>query len=260
MNVLSLDVAIGAVVSSLFFSEIFDVAISHNTLTALAITVWIIYTLDHLRDAKIIPKPAATVRHSFHQNNFRVLIAIVFAFLVLDMIIVFFFIPHVVIVYGFCLGLLVLLYLVFQHNFKFLKEFFVACLYTSGIILPSVAGHGLEVPAVTYIFIGQFCLTALVNLLLFSLFDFEQDRHHEQNSFVTWFGRESTRRLIWALITINISASLFLFVLDNKAAIIFILMNAVLLSILCFERSLRANNYYRMIGDAIFFVPMLYFL
>jgi 4-hydroxybenzoate polyprenyltransferase len=260
INILSLDVAAGAVVSSLFFSEILGVAISSYTLAVLAITVWIIYTVDHLRDAMIIAKPASTPRHSFHQKNFRILIICVFTLLFIDAVIIYFFVPWRVIIYGSCLGVLVLFYLVFQRKFKFLKEFLVACLYTSGVVLPSFSLIGWDLTPLTFILTAQFCVTALINLLLFSLIDFEQDRQHAQNSFVTRFGRQRTRSAIWVLGTISICTSVFVSTVDSRSAIILILMNVVLLVILIFEKRFNANNYYRIIGDAIFFIPMLYLL
>ena len=260
INILSLDVAAGAVVGALFFSEIFGVAISSYTLAVLAITVWIIYTVDHLRDAMVIPTPASTPRHSFHQTNFRILNICVLTLLFIDAIIIYSFVSVEVILYGSCLGLLVLSYLVFQRRCKFLKEFFVACLYTGGIVLPSVALHGWDIAPLTFILTAQFCITALVNLLLFSLIDFEQDREHAQSSFVTRFGRQSTRIAIWTLTSINICTSVFVFMSEPRHATIFILMNIVLLAILVFEKYAKANTYYRIIGDAIFFIPLLFML
>jgi hypothetical protein len=260
INILSLDVAAGSVVGALFFSEIFGVVISPYTLAVLAITVWIIYTVDHLRDAMIIPKPASTLRHSFHQNNFRMLIVTVLSVLFVDAVIIYFFISLKVIIYGSCLGILVLSYLVFQRKCKFLKEFFVACLYTGGIVLPSVALNGWDFSPLTFILAAQFCITALVNLLLFSLIDFDRDREHAQSSFVTRFGQQPTRVAIWVLTSVNICTSVFVFTSDPTRAIIFILMNTVLLVILVFEKHVKANTYYRMIGDAIFFIPLLYLL
>jgi hypothetical protein len=260
INILSLDVAAGAGVGALFFSRIFGVTISPYTLAVLAISVWIIYTVDHLRDAMVIPKPASTPRHSFHQKNFRILMICVLSLLFVDTVIIYAFVPLRVIIYGSCLGLLVLSYLVFQRKCKYLKEFFVACLYTGGILLPSVALHGWHFTPVSFILTAQFCITALVNLLLFSLIDFEQDREHAQSSFVTRFGKQSTRMAIWVLAFINICTSVFVFTLYPRCAAIFILMNIVLLIILVSEKHVKATTYYRIIGDAIFFIPLLYLL
>jgi hypothetical protein len=71
MNILSLDVVAGAVAGALFFGEILQVQLSFSVLTALGLTVWIIYTLDHLRDAKQILNVASTDRHRFHQEHFK---------------------------------------------------------------------------------------------------------------------------------------------------------------------------------------------
>ena len=68
LNTLSLDVSIGAVISAMFFAEVLQVKILPYGLATLALTVWIIYTIDHLRDARAIGTKASTARHLFHQH------------------------------------------------------------------------------------------------------------------------------------------------------------------------------------------------
>lgn len=259
INIISIDVVAGSVISSLFFAKIFNVAVSPYVLGALALTVWIIYTIDHLRDATLIPKLASTDRHRFHQIHFTtILIILVFAIL-LDLVMVWY-IPDRILTLGFVLGLWVMIYLVFQRYLRFLKEVFVAYLYTGGILLPSLAMEQWEGQPAHYFFIMVFCVTALINLLLFSLFDYEHDRSHRQQSFVTWFGPGYTRKGILFLGLLNILICAGLWSFNFQVAIIFILMNMMLMAILLFQKHFVANNYYRIMGDAVFFIPIFYLL
>ena len=52
INILSIDVAIGAVVNARFFAHLFGVPILHQGLISLGLAIWIIYTTDHLLDEK----------------------------------------------------------------------------------------------------------------------------------------------------------------------------------------------------------------
>lgn len=259
INILSLDVMAGAVICSIFFADIFQTYVRYDTLLTLGLTVWIIYTIDHLRDAMLIPTPASTDRHRFHQRYFKAIFAALVVALIADFVMVWF-VPTDVLLYGFVLWFLVLLYLVFQRYLKFLKEFFVACLYTMGVLLPSIATMSGVLHPVHFVLIGKFFITALMNLLLFSLFDQTQDRKQQQHSFVTWFGASSTKAGILFLGSFNILTGLWLWSFDWRVAAIFIAMNAMLLTILLLQKHLLSNNYYRILGDAVFLIPLFYLL
>jgi hypothetical protein len=259
INILSLDVVAGAMISALFFARIFDVSVSLYELLALALTVWIIYTLDHLRDARSIPKIASTDRHRFHQKYFRVILTILLMVLLVDFALIWF-VPRSVLMAGLALWLVVLIYLAFQRYLKFLKEFFVACLYTAGVLLPSLAMLTAHLQPLHFLLMGKFFITALMNLLLFSLYDYKEDRNQQQHSFVTWFGPASTRYGILFLGLMNILSGLWIWVFNPGVALIFISMNLMLLAILLFQKHLLENNYFRILGDAVFFIPLLYLL
>lgn len=258
-NILSLDVVAGAVVSALFFEKLLKVAPPVNSIAALALTVWIIYTLDHLRDAMTIPKVATTDRHRFHQEHFRKILGALIAVAILDLILIGSLSAQMLRA-GVGLGLVVLVYLVLQRYLKFLKEFFVACLYTAGIVLPSLSIAHPDILPIHYLIFGKFFITALMNLLLFSLFDFHEDQHQKQHSFVTWFGPGSTQVGIVLLACLNIASGFCVWAFDSQVAMVFILMNLVLLTVLFIGRRLIANNYYRILGDAVFLIPGLYLL
>ena len=259
INILSLDVVAGAVISALFFARIFEVHISNHVLAALAVTVWIIYTIDHLRDAESIAAPASTDRHRFHQQHFKAIAAIVVSMIALNVVLLIF-LPREILLAGAVLGIVVFFYLVFQRYLKFLKEIFVACLYTAGVMLPSLP-YALDILLpVHYLIIGKFVITALMNLLLFSLFDLRVDRNQRQHSFVTWFGTRSTRYGILFLALVNVCGGIWLWRFDLQVTAIFVTMNILLVAILALRRSLVHHNYYRILGDAVFFIPAFYLL
>jgi hypothetical protein len=258
-NILSLDIASGAVICALFFARLLNVSILPYGLIALALTVWAIYTADHLRDAKNIGKSAASERHRFHQQYFKTLFVLAILAIAADAVIILF-IRKEVLNWGVMLAALVLVYLGAQRYLKFLKELVIALLYTGGVLLPSLAVTAVSINGFHAALIAQFALIAFTNLLIFSWFDSEADVEDRQNSFVTVFGRPFTAQCIWLLLSVNLATGVVLWFVgaDGAAVATVMSMNAVLIFIFAFRH--RLQHYYRLPGDAVFFIPLIYLL
>ncbi|WP_276367789.1 hypothetical protein [Chryseolinea sp. H1M3-3] len=261
INILSLDIVAGAVISALFFAKIFDVNVRVYGLIALGLTVWIIYTVDHLRDAKKIRHPASTKRHRFHQRNFTALIFFLCLAMVIDAITIFF-IRQQVLQLGLILLIGVIIYLVVQRSLRFLKEFVIAGLYTCGILILSLSLTSIEVSGPHYFHILQFGLIAWINLVLFSWFDQHYDQKDEQNSFVTVAGDRITGFFLYGLCIFNYLLAVIHSMLwgFNIPVIILLMMNTVLFLIFFFREFLAQNDLYRLIGDAVFLLPIIFLI
>ena len=259
VNVISLDVVGGAIASALFFAELMHVRILPYGLIALALTVWIIYTADHLRDAKTIKHDASTYRHRFHQQHFKTLMTITIVVIVIDSIIILF-MRKTVFEWGLVLAVIVVGYLIIQQYLRILKELFVAILYTSGVLLPSLAVTSLEFIPLSVIV--QFALIAWINLLLFSWFDYEQDLADGQVSFATLAGKHLTAGFIVILTVIQLVVSVVNWI-DNFYRVpttLFVLMNLVLVIVFIGFKKPGRNDSFRWLGDAVFFIPGIYLL
>jgi hypothetical protein len=261
INILSLDTVAGAVVSALFFAKLLNVHILAYGLLALALTVWIIYTADHLRDARVIQRPASSERHRFHQQHFKLLFRLTLIAFVMDVAMIFF-MRKPVLEWGIALSFAVALYLVLQRYLKFIKEIFIAALYTCGVLLPSIAVSTSRLTPLQMLLIVQFFLVALLNLLLFSWFDKDTDRSDGQHSFVTILGEPLTVKTIWSIATINFFAGIFIYHYggSRELELIFCFMTMLLLLIFLFSRYLYQNNVYRILGDAVFLILIVYLL
>ena len=179
INILSLDVAAGAVICALFFAKIFDVVILPYGIISLGLTVWTIYTADHLIDARKVKQPASTERHRFHQRYFKTLFGLLVIAAIIDASQLFF-IRKTVFVVGLALAFIIVIYFLLQRNLRFLKELIGALLYTGGVLLIPWSVKNTSYDSAQLILITQFVITALINLLLFSWFDKSQDErdHH----------------------------------------------------------------------------------
>ncbi len=261
VNILSIDIVAGAVISALFFSKLLLVQVKIYGLVALALTVWIIYTIDHLRDARRIRHPASTLRHRFHQENYRTLLFVLYAAIVIDAATILF-IRRQVFEWGLVLSAIVLFYLMIHRSLRFLKELFIASLYTAGILLLSITTTPVQTGMMHYLLILQFGSIAWANLVLFSWFDHAFDQQDDQNSFVTILGRRTTEILLIALFTLNFILAIIQLNLTAPIMAVFTLiaMNSVLLSIFLFRKVLESDELYRPIGDAIFMLPVFFLI
>lgn len=223
----------------------------------MALTVWIIYTVDHLLDAKKVKTSASTPRHRFHQQHFNVLSRVVVLGVVANAVIVFF-LRESVFYGGIVLALIVTAYL-FVHRFvRFPKEFFIATLYTGGVLLPAIAMTVESMHEWPWIIIIQFALIALLNLVIFSWYDVANDRRDGNTSFVTLIGEKRSSLFIWTLLVINFILSVFS--APTGATVTITVMNTVLLIIFAGTPFFSKDDRYRLIGDAIFFIPLIYVL
>ncbi|HEX6224384.1 MAG TPA: hypothetical protein VFZ52_08240 [Chryseolinea sp.] len=261
INTLSLDIAAGAVVSAQLFARIFNVQIKTYGLMALGLTVWIIYTLDHLRDAKKIKHSASTERHRFHQQNFKVLVCFLVIAVLVDALTIFF-IRRQVLAWGLVLWAIVVLYLTVQQFLRFLKEFFIAGLYTWGVLLLSITVTSIDLGVHHTLLIVQFAIAAWINLVLFSWFDHVFDERDEQNSFVTIMGNRTTIFFLYGLFAASALITLVQVMVFTISGPVMILafMIIILLIIFLLRRSLAKNDLYRLLGDAVFLMPAIYLI
>lgn len=261
INILSIDIVAGAIICALFFAKIFQVQIKTYGLLALGLTVWIIYTVDHLRDAKKIKHHASTQRHRFHQQHFHTLMWLVGLAMVLDTFTIFF-IRRQVFEWGLILSAIVMLYLIAQHSLRFLKELFIASLYTCGVLILSATITAIEVDLVHQLLILQFGFIAWINLVLFSWFDQVFDLRDEQNSFVTTVGERATRLFLCGLFGFNflLTAIQIIFHGPLTPVLILLMMNTILFLIFIWRTALAKNDLYRLIGDAVFLFPVFFLL
>lgn len=261
LNILSIDVAIGAIVCGYFFSRIAEVTLRPAGLATLGLSVWIIYTTDHLVDALSLKGLASTARHRYHQLHFWELIIAEMLALVAVGILLFFIRPEVFLG-GAVLLALVGIYMLVNRYLNYLKEIMVAVLYCAGILLPS----GMRVedpmaflirPETTMLF-----LVALLNLLIFSWFEIETDREDGYPSFAGHFGARPTRKVIMILFIVQFLIPLVSWIAGvfSSYQLILLSMTLVLGIIFLLPEYFGKSDRYRLLGDAIFLLPVLFFL
>lgn len=261
-NLLSLDVASGALISALFFARILNVTLLPYGMSSLFLTVWIIYTVDHLLDARRIKGVASSARHRFHQRYAGILLLCIACALVVDLACLLF-IRKSLLMYGIILGAACVVYLALHHRIYRWKELIIAFFYTIGITIPAVAAapHKVFVPELV-LPASCFFLLALSNLYLFSLYDADEDSRDKLHSATLWMSDTTLLRLIvFLLLALVVLVIVYYLVVDNSMAVITILLMAAGLAILLSNRpAFKRQAYYRWIGDGVFFLPLFYLL
>ena len=125
-----------------FLQKYFRSGIRPYGLMSLGLTVWIIYTIDHLRDAKKISHQASTERHRFHQRNFRILICPLDGVAILVDVLTIFFIRKQILEWG--LILYSVCHFIFDRTTvaSIRKRSIYCLLYSCGVLLLSYGTYG----------------------------------------------------------------------------------------------------------------------
>lgn len=264
LQAFSVDVMLGALVMTWFAASISNIELPVAIYVTLGLSVWLVYTIDHLIDAKTITGEAVTLRHRLHQRYFQgigvlwiitFIIALVYSLMILPIKTIYFgiFTAGVVIVH------LVLVRLMGTKTSKFIqKETGVALAYTFGIMMGPVS----VMSDVTYEILSmgiQVFLLALINLYLFSFFDHEVDEQHNQTSVTRNLGSRITRQLILTLIAVLAIVQgvslLWLPQTFHAAQGILALMLAGLSALLFVPSYFGQSERFRVLGDMVFLFP-----
>ncbi|MBL7851120.1 MAG: hypothetical protein JNN04_09475 [Cyclobacteriaceae bacterium] len=257
INILSIDVALGAVSGCAFFASVFGVQLRPHAYLGLGLIVWIVYTIDHLFDAARSAHDPFSRRHQFHRRHASVLTAAV-VLAATALTVEAFLVRKPVLFAGIGVATLVIAYLWLQANLRFLKEIAGAMLYVSGIIAAPWSLLNRPLQLEEWLLILLYLATAYVNLLLFSLFGHEGDLQDGHVSTTTHLGPRiagNLVRLVFGIILagLGILATWGYF----QLAAVLLLMNTGHGVIYLRPDFFRVDDRYRLVGDLVFLLPGL---
>jgi 1,4-dihydroxy-2-naphthoate octaprenyltransferase len=154
------------------------------------------------------------------------------------------------------------IYFLVQRYLKYLKEIIVAILFSCGVMLPSLALSQRQPDIAGILITVAFMLTALLNLLLFSWFDRHNDIRDKRESFVTLTGEVKSKRILRFTFLLNMTIILgsifYMPQMADQMSILF-LMNAILIFMFVRPYQFQANDRFRLLGDGVFLLPVIYF-
>jgi 1,4-dihydroxy-2-naphthoate octaprenyltransferase len=265
-NSLSLIIVAGACISSIFISRVLESELSLLSIISLGISVWIIYTFDHYIDAKQLNNIKGKPRHQFHLENLALIKFLLIAAVCVNTVILIF-LPNEVLIMGiilllFITGYFMIIKLPIQYIGVF-KELIIAAIYSAGIFIPAIATHSKPVSISIIPLYLVFFLLAWINLLLFSWFDFEYDRRAGFASLVIVLGRDFSNKIIWILLIIFYILWIWTFYFFTSGSFpgelkwITIAMAIILSAMQNNKRLFYKGENYRLVGDAIFLLPLM---
>jgi hypothetical protein len=262
---LSLDVVLGAIIFSTAIARYYKVQLPVTALVSMSIAVWLIYTFDHLLDARKINGIPSTFRHRFHRQYQKPLIAVGLVLLVLGSVMAFY-LPAIIFYTG-LLGVCctAMYFLVLQKTAFWQKEICIAVGYTWGIFVAPLSLYQGHLNVSQWLLIPQVFLVVFANLLIFSWFDVVSDKRDGHKSMVIYWGITRSEKIIQLIIGIGILLGFIIFFLNRTEStlvmqLLRLLMFCLLLLIYKKHQLFRVNDLYRVIGDGIFYIPVLFII
>ncbi len=262
---ISLDVVIGALAGGIFAVNILAVKPNFWWWPILAMSVWVVYTSDHLIDGFHQKRDASIFRHRLHYRFRYFFIAAIFVVSILTLILVIVFLDVRVLLWGIVIGIGALIYLGFiilgrKKGFYFQKEFFISLFYVGGIWLAPLAWNGKALPFAVILTMAIVVILVWSEGLLTALYERESDKGDQMQSFCTFYGRQTTQRLVLILLILSMLFSVVLLLLTSplrKEYIVLATMTASLMAIHLFPSYFQKNERYRTLGELTFWLPFL---
>jgi hypothetical protein len=268
LHFLSIDIVLGALASSCFAARLFGTDPGYVWWITLALTVWLLYTGDHMLDALRHRKKVEREMHYFMLKHRKLVIYSLGVVAVVNFILIINLLDKELFKYALVLAGLVLLFYAMRHVFRRNRvlqipgEFFVMVLYMAGTWLgPAVAkeggfeaGHGM----IALIFLG----ILLMNLGVISLYDIKLDSRMGIASLANLLGIKRTRNLLLGTaIAIYLISLLQFLIFDmdrfSQYALILTGMCTILLLVLYYPSRFRKNDYFRLAADAVLMMGFL---
>ena len=260
LNILSIDVAIGAMCSALFLGHVLDIDRSNISVVVLGIASWSVYTADHLLDVNRLIKNGVgcnTPRHAFHQKHFK-LLKLIWLLISISIVPLLFMIPKQVFFWGVVLSVMIIIYLLWNSVLSFGKEFIITLGYFGGVLLPLDITMDVMLDN-SYVLIC-FLIIVFLNVIVFSSFDAISDKLENRNSFFRMIGAKKANYLYMALFGLQIGLT-FLKASTAQLPVMMVLlvMTTIIIGISFFRNSIGELNS-RLIGEAIFLFPGFYWI
>lgn len=265
-HVLSIDIAAGAAASGAMAAAVCGERMRWGWWVLLPLSVWVIYTADHLLDGWKAGSSAVNPRHLFHFKHMRLLASLAAAAALACAALAIFAIREIVFAGGLILACVCALHLVLARwdRFKLGKEFSVAAIYTAGVWFgPLLASRsGALYP---YAFVCIFLLAAVLNLVMSSVMDRDMDEQEGMTYLLRFISPARASILVQTGSAAGVLAALLLagamYVLHPAkpplwiAALVLAILTAAPGLILRFAD--RQSQLYRIAGEGVFLLGFL---
>lgn len=266
---LSIDVALGALGGGLLARGVCGSDAGGVWYAVLPLSVWVIYTLDHLLDARRLGAAASSPRHRFHHRHFNLIAMIATLVGLLAFVLAVWGMGLQGLAFGGAMAALTACHLLLVRWAGdrvapwLLKELGVGLVYALGVWgWPLLLAWPRSGTAAVGLPLLQFWALAMANLLAFSWFERDLDRADGQTSFVRAIGSRAAQACIVGLLALMPVGTLLgwglAWPLDLKAQGLLALMALGMGTLLLWPGWMARGERYRVVGDGVFLLPFLY--
>ncbi len=263
----SLDIVLGVVAGSLFAASVFNITLLPSYIIIIALSTWIIYFADHIIDGiKAGPEAKDPERRAFYKYKIP-FIVIAFILAVFDFRYILYVLSPDIIQFGIVLlmavGVYFMLQLFYGKTYKlfFIKELWVAIIYTLAIWGGPVIYYGHDIRTAEVLIICVYGLLVLSNVLIFSYFEVGDDRDMDKKTFATDFGIKLTRAIIYIVNSLAFILIIVVFFFYGRLTLlpflILLLMNIGLMVVALFPRYFNIGRRYGIVTDGLFLLPFV---
>lgn len=268
LQYLNFDVVLGAVLSLLMVQHLSGVAPQLSISVCLALAVFVVYSADRLLD--VFGKKESdilTTRHRFYFRHFGGLALLTAQAIWVGGVVAWQALPDGIWAFGIKLTVAVMAYLLLVQLLPqwlkvfFPKEILTAFVYCVGI-WGSVKAQGASTPIEWYWAATIFGLIALLNLLLFTYYEYDRDLKQKQAALFHRWGKKKIKLIFNFLAVITILLIMSLIWQKNRPSIWFcvevteIAMILWLMFVMYQPKLFRRASRYRFAADAVFLFPI----
>lgn len=234
-------------------------------------TVWVLYTGDHLLDAWKHRKSSQREMHNFIFRKKGILIYILGVVCVADLIVVFNFLDPAMLKAALLMVGAVFLFYAMRHIFRSNKflfipgEMIILLIYLAGTWMGPYISRTLPLSSGHILILLMMTGVLLLNLGVISLYDVKIDSRLGISTLAGSLGKKTTRKLmIGTAVLVFLMAVLQFMVYGTERftqfALILSAMAGLLLWVLLSPSLFRKNEAYRLVADAVLYMGFLSFL
>ena len=265
---LSLDIVLGALGTSVLAARLFEANPGWAWWAALAMTVWVLYTGDHLLDAWKHRKNSQREMHRYIFRKKGMLIYILGLITVADLIVVFNFLDPVMLKAALLMVGGVFLFYAMRHIFRsnslfFIPgELFVLMIYLAGTWMGPFMSRTITTGPGQILIMAMMAGVLLLNLGVISLYDVKIDSRLGISTLAGSLGKKSTRVLMTVVAVMVLLMALLQFMVNgtdrsSQFALILAGMAGLLFWVLLSPSVFRKREAYRLVADAILYMGFL---
>lgn len=263
IRLFSLDIVAGAIAGLVFASTVMGADLHRSYYIIMGLTVWLIYTVDHLMDGAKSHGKSDSDTHNFFYTYKIPIILVFLILLVLDFRLIVYRLDEKIIQFGMGPGIATVIYLLMNRFYDdapkwiFIKELWIAVIYTLAIWGGPVILGGDAMSKSQILLMVSHGLIIFGNVMIYSIYERESDIRQDNKSFVRDFGLRPAVNMVVMTLALSILTAISAYLFYGTQLIYslpLVLISTSMLLIISFPRTFSRNKLYGVIADLLLLV------